>query len=403
MTKTEAIAQKYYALSPHLNERARRVWAASEAKALGYGGVTAVHRATGLARTVIYNGLRELEHPDVVPLERVRRVGGGRKRLQVHVPDFLQKLETLVEPLTRGDPESPLRWTCKSTRALADELTLQGQPVAHSTVAVALRSIGYSLQANCKTMEGKQHPDRNAQFEFINARAASDMRRGNPVISVDTKKKELVGNYKNNGRKWHRKGEALKVNGHDFPDPSVPRAFPYGVYDIKNDAGFVNVGCDHDTSQFAVASIRAWWDTSGHAAFPRARRIQIMADGGGSNGYNRRLWKWELQALADATGLPIRVCHFPPGTSKWNKVEHRLFSFISQNWRGEPLMSYETIVNLISSTSTKSGLKVTCRLDENKYPLKRKVSNEEMATIRLYPDKFHGEWNYEIKPRLRYR
>lgn len=398
MTTTEMIASKYHSLSSHLDERARRMWAATEAKALGYGGASLVHRATGLARSVIHDGLRELEHPGIVPLDRVRQSGGGRKKFKEHDPDFPKKLEALVEPLTRGDPESPLRWTCKSTRTLAAELKLHGRPVAHNMVAIELRAMGYSLQANCKTVEGKQHPDRNAQFEFINARAANDMRRGTPVISVDTKKKELVGNYKNNGRKWHRKGKADKVNGHDFPYPSVPRAFPYGIYDIKNDAGFVNVGCDHDTSQFAVASIRAWWEASGCAAYPGARRIQIMADGGGSNGYNRRLWKWELQALADATGLPIRVSHFPPGTSKWNKVEHRLFSFISQNWRGEPLTSYEIIVNLISSTSTKSGLKVTCCLDENKYPLKRKVSNEEMATIRLYPEKFHGEWNYEIKP-----
>lgn len=395
------IEQKYTALAPHLDERARRVWAATEARALGYGGVSLVHRATGMARSAIHDGRREIEHPDdAMPMNRIRRPGGGRKKIACHDPDFAKRLEAMVEPLTRGDPESPLRWTCKSTRVLADEMAKQGHPVAHTSVAKQLHAMGYSLQANRKTEEGKgQNPDRNAQFEFINTCATEDMAQGNPVISVDTKKKELIGNYKNNGRKWHRKGEAHRVNGHDFPDPSVPRAFPYGIYDIKNDEGFVNVGSDHDTSQFAVASIRAWWDATGKAAYPNATRIQIMADGGGSNGHTRRLWKWELQSLCDDTGLSIRVCHFPPGTSKWNKIEHRLFSFISRNWRGEPLTSYETIVKLISATSTKSGLKVSCQLDANKYPLKIEVSDEEMAGIRLTRNEFHGEWNYEIAPR----
>jgi len=399
MTPIAQIRAKYLALAPHLDERARRIWAATEARSLGYGGPTTVYRATGLARTVIHDGLKELDQPDAVPINRIRKPGAGRKRIVNHDPDFPRKLEALVEPLTRGDPESPLRWTCKSTRTLTRELARQGTRASHKTVAAQLHDLGYSLQANRKTEEGKQHPDRNAQFEHINRRARKGMARGNPVISVDTKKKELVGNYKNNGRKWHRKGEAPKVNGHDFPDPSVPRAFPYGVYDVKNDRGFVNVGSDHDTSQFAVASIRAWWRQSGRKAYPRAKGLQIMADGGGSNGYNRRLWKWELQKLADELKIPVSVCHFPPGTSKWNKVEHRLFSFISQNWRGEPLVSYETIVKLIASTSTSTGLQVICRMDRRKYPLKQKVGDEEMSNICLCPDVFHGEWNYTIKPR----
>jgi hypothetical protein len=306
----------------------------------------------------------------------------------------------LVEPLIRGDPESPLRWTCKSTRRLAQELAEHGIRVGRQTVAKQLHVLGYSLQANCKTEEGNDHPDRNAQFEHINRRAKGEVRRGNPVISVDTKKKELVGNYKNSGPKWHRKGQAPKVQGHVFPDPDVPRTFPNGVYDLSRNEGFVNVGSDHDTSQFAVASIRAWWDSVGSKVYPHTRCIQIMADSGGSNGYRRSLWKWELQRLADETGLPVRVCHFPPGTSKWNKVEHRLFSFISQNWRGEPLISYETIVKLIARTTTRTGLKVHCQLDTNKYPLKKKISAQEAKSIRLLPGKFHSEWNYVIKPKI---
>jgi hypothetical protein len=399
MTSVEQIALKYAALSPHLDERARRIWAATEARSLGYGGISLVHQATGLARSVMHDGLKELGQPAEVPLNRLRRFGAGRKKTIHHDPYFRLKLESLVEPLTRGDPESSLRWTCKSTRTLAEELKKQGTLTNHQTVAHQLHDLGYSLQGNRKTEEGNQHPDRNAQFEFINARAGDDMAKGNPVISVDTKKKELVGNYKNNGRQWHRKGQALKVNGHDFPDPSVPRAFPYGVYEIGRDEGFVNVGSDHDTSEFAVASIRAWWYAVGYKNYPKARRIQIMADGGGSNGYTRRQWKWELQLLADDLGIPVSVCHFPPGTSKWNKVEHRLFSFISQNWRGVPLISYETIVKLIAATSTTKGLKVHCRLDMNKYPLKQKISDEQMADIRLCPEAFHGEWNYSIMPR----
>ncbi len=368
MSTLSEIRVKYSHLSCHLDERSRRIWAATEAQALGYGGVSLVSRATGISRPTISKGLAEIRFSPTVPSQRIRKPGGGRKSCVQHMPAFPKKLEALVEPLTRGDPESPLRWTCKSTRRLAEELNELGVHVGRQTVTRQLHALGYSLQANRKTEEGQDHPDRNAQFEHINRKAKGEMRRGNPVISVDTKKKELIGNYKNGGQQWHRKGQAPKVQGHDFPDPDIPRAFPYGVYDLSRNEGFVNVGSDHDTSQFAVASIRAWWNEVGRQAYPRASRIQVMADSGGSNGYRRLLWKWELQCLADETGLPVRVCHFPPGTSKWNKVEHRLFSFISLNWRGEPLTSYETIVKLISSTTTKAGLQVHCRLDTNKYP-----------------------------------
>jgi len=400
MTTYALIQAKYAALGPHLGERARRIWAATEASALGYGGISLVLNATGIARSTIHRGLDELNDSKALSAERIRKPGGGRKKLAERDPSFPKKLENLVEPLTRGDPESPLRWTCKSTRRLANELRQQGTPVSGQTVARQLKGLGYSLQGNRKTEEGNDHPHRNAQFEHINRKAKQCLSSGQPLVSVDTKKKELVGNYKNNGRKWHRKGEAHKVNSHDFPGPEVPRAFPYGVYDPGNNVGFVNVGTDHDTSAFAVASIRAWWQQMGKAAYPRAKHIQIMADSGGSNGYRRRLWKWELQRLADETELPIRVCHFPPGTSKWNKVEHRLFSFISQNWKGEPLTSYETIVKLISATTTETGLKVECRLDMSKYPLGQEVSKEDWKSIRLRPAPFHGEWNYEILPRV---
>jgi transposase len=399
MNTTSQIWAKYCALSGHLDERGRRIWAAAEAQPLGHGGVTLVSNATGIARSTIHRGLAEIATEIPLTLQRVRKPGGGRKPIAYHDPSFPKKLESLIEPLTRGDPESPLRWTCKSTRQLAEELEREGTKVGRQTVAAQLHRLGYSLQANKKTEEGASHPDRNAQFEYINRRAKQGIAHKQPVISVDTKKKELVGNYKNNGQKWHRKGQAPKVQGHDFPNPEVPRAYPYGVYDLKQNVGFVNVGSDHDTSAFAVASIRAWWSQVGCKAYPDARFIQIMADSGGSNGYNRRLWKWELQALADETGLPIRVSHFPPGTSKWNKVEHRLFSCISQNWRGEPLTSYETVVALIASTTTATGLKVHCRLDMNKYPLKQKVTKKEMKAIRLKQAIFHGEWNYKIMPR----
>jgi hypothetical protein len=314
-------------------------------------------------------------------------------------PSLLGALEALVEPLTRGDPESPLRWTCKSTRVLAQALSDQKHSVGHVKVSHFLNDLGYSLQGNRKTEEGDDHPDRDAQFRHINAQVRRAMKKGEPVISVDTKKKELVGNYENKGRQWRRSKSPTKVNGHDFPGPEVPRAYPYGIYDLGQNSGFVNVGTDHDTSTFAVASIRGWWRAEGCRLYPHAERLLITADGGGSNGYRLRLWKWELQRLADQTGLTLSIHHFPPGTSKWNKVEHRLFSFISSNWRGEPLLDYETVIRLIAGTTTAKGLKVSCRLDRRKYPVGSKVSDEEIASINMKPAKFHGEWNYVIQPR----
>ena len=400
MTKTQCLVEKYTCMAAHLNERGRRIWAATEAKMLGYGGVSLLQRVTGISRVTIAKGLDEIGRKRVLYPKRVRRPGGGRKSLAHHYPGWEKTLESLVEPLTRGDPDSAIRWTCKSTRKLSEEMTARGIPVSRQAVANCLIDKKYSLQGNKKTEEGKKdHPDRNAQFEHINSQSKRALSEKQPLISVDTKKKELIGNYGNGGREWHRKGKAPRVLTHDFPDPDIPRAHPYGVLDIGNNEGFVNVGTDHDTSSFAVASIRAWWRKRGRFLYPGAKRLLITADSGGSNGYRRRLWKWELQRLADETRMPIRVCHFPPGTSKWNKVEHRLFSFISQNWRGKPLRNYETVVKLISTTTTKTGLKVHCRLDKKEYPLKREVSDEEMASLSLHPDRFHGEWNYTIKPR----
>jgi hypothetical protein len=399
MTTEGAIRQKFQTLTTRLDEHTRRVWAATEADALGYGGISLVARATDISRRAILVGLREIKAGNVLPAGRVRRPGGGRKLAVHHQPDLPEKLESLVEPLTRGDPESPLRWTCKSTRHLSLELTSQGYSASSRLVGVLLRGMDYSLQGNRKTVEGKQHPDRNAQFEHINTRVLEEMRAAQPVISVDTKKKELVGNYANRGKQWLKTGSAPEVNVHDFPGPSVPRAHPYGIYELTRNRGFVNVGTDHDTATFVVASIRAWWLAEGRRAYPKAKRLLITADAGGSNGSRLRLWKWELQQLANGLRLPISVCHFPPGTSKWNKVEHRLFSFISSNWRGEPLADYETIVNLISKTTTTTGLKVSCRLDHRRYPVGRKVTDEEWAKISLHRDDFHGDWNYTIRPR----
>lgn len=399
---TEAVVrQKYQALSARLDEHTRRIWAAAEAGSLGYGGISLVARATGISRRAILVGLREIKSGAILPEGRIRRSGGGRKSAVYHQPDLPEKLESLVEPLTRGDPESPLRWTCKSTRHLSQELARQGYFASSRLVRMLLHGMDYSLQGNRKTVEGKQHPDRNAQFEHINARVLKEMRAAQPVISVDTKKKELLGNYANRGKQWLKKGTAPKVNSHDFPDPSVRRAHPYGIYELTRNRGFVNVGTDHDTATFAVASIRAWWRAEGREAYPKARRLLITADAGGSNGSRLRLWKWELQRLADELRLPISVCHFPPGTSKWNKVEHRLFSFISSNWRGEPLTDYETVVNLISHTTTTTGLKVSCRLDRRRSPVGRKISDDEWEKINLIPDDFHGDWNYTLQPRLK--
>jgi hypothetical protein len=399
MTSEATIREKFRALAARFDEHTRRLWAATEASALGYGGISLVARATAISRRAICVGLREITTGTILPEGRVRRPGGGRKSGVHHHPELPRTLEGLVEPLTRGDPESPLRWTCKSTRRLSRELATLGYGASSRLVGVLLHGMGYSLQGNRKTLEGTQHPDRNAQFEFINARVTKEMRAAQPIISVDTKKKELVGNYANRGTQWRKKGTAPHVNGHDFPDPSVPRAHPYGIYELARNRGFVNVGTDHDTATFAVASIRAWWRAEGRRAYPKARRLLITADAGGSNGSRLRLWKWELQRLADALQLPIAVCHFPPGTSKWNKVEHRLFAFISSNWRGEPLADDATVVHLIAKTTTTTGLTVSCRLDRRRYPIGRTVSEAEWAQINLLRDAFHGDWNYAIRPR----
>jgi hypothetical protein len=381
-----------------LDERARRLVAANEAQSLGYGGVCAVQRACGLSRVTITKGVREIAAGIALPEGRIRKAGAGRKRITERDPGLLSALDRLIEPETRGDPESPLRWICKSTQTLARELAREKHPVCAVKVGQLLHDQHYSLQSNRKTEEGAEHPDRDAQFRHINNRVKKALGEGTPVISVDTKKKELMGNYVNTGRQWRRSKEPVKVNGHDFPSPDVPRAYPYGIYDIGRNTGFVNVGTDHDTGAFAVASIRGWWRVQGRVLYPEATRVMITADGGGSNGYRLRLWKVALQKLADETGLSVSVCHFPPGTSKWNKVEHRLFSFISSNWRGEPLRDYETIVNLISRTTTVAGLKVTCRLDRRKYATGRRITDEEMTRVNLLPAAFHGEWNYTIHP-----
>jgi hypothetical protein len=384
-----------------LDERSRRLMAASEALSLGYGGVSRIRRACGLSRKAIAKGIREIAAGNAMP-GRIRRLGAGRKNIVERDPKLVVSLERLIEPETLGDPESPLRWVCKSTRTLAAQLTRQKHPISHEKVAQLLRDQNYSLQSNRKTEEGADHPDRNAQFRHINAQVKRALATGMPVISVDTKKKELLGNYDNGGKQWLPAKNPIKVNGHDFPSPDVPRAYPYGIYDLARNTGFVNVGTDHDTGAFAVASIRGWWRSEGRSLYSQAQVLLITADGGGSNGARLRLWKLELQKFADETGLSISVCHFPPGTSKWNKVEHRLFSFISSNWRGEPLRDYETIVNLISRTTTAKGLQVTCRLDRRKYPTGRKVTNEEIKRVNLKRDKFHGEWNYTICPSTLY-
>jgi len=396
--RVRLIRKKYKILSPHLNERSRRLFAAVEAQALGYGGISTVARITKVSRRAIHVGLREITDGRGRFPQRIRSIGGGRKKATWKDPSLPKELESLVDPLTRGDPISALRWTCKSTRTLSDELGKRGHPACPRLVAKLLHEMRYSLQGNQKTQEGKQHPDRNAQFEHINAEATKQMRAHNPVISVDTKKKELIGNYKNGGEKWCRKGEAPKVNSHDFPDPEVPRAHPYGIYDLAKNTGWVNVGTSHDTASFAVASIRRWWCAQGRRLYPRAKCLMITADAGGSNGAKIRLWKWELQRLADKTKIPITVSHFPPGTSKWNKIEHRLFSFITKNWRGEPLINYETIVRLIAATRTSTGLRVSCKLDKRCYRPGRKITDEQMATIKLEHNRFHGDWNYTIIP-----
>jgi len=396
------IRQKFLALSPVMDERMRRQWAACEAMGLGWGGVTAVAEATGLAWNTIKAGMRELsqraEHPDEAVEDRIRHVGGGRKRLTETDPQLLQALEALVDPATRGHPESPLRWTCKSTTKLAEELTRQQHPVTDRTVAAMLKQAGYSLQANRKTREGSQHPDRNAQFEHINQQVMTFHRQRQPVISVDTKKKELVGDFRNAGREWQPQGTPEEVRVHDFKDKQLGKAIPYGVYDLASNEGWVSVGITHDTARFAAASIRRWWHEMGAARFPRARKLMITADGGGSNSSRNRLWKIALQELADEIALPLHICHFPPGTSKWNKIEHRMFCFITNNWRGRPLTSVQTIVQLISNTTTDAGLVVRAALDDAEYETGIKVSDEQLAHVKLKRSDFHGDWNYTIRP-----
>jgi len=399
MKPSTALQEKLASVWPLLDERTRRLLAANEARALGHCGVSEVSRACGLSRKAITKGIKEIEAGTAPPLGRVRQPGGGRRKITEHDPRLTGAMERMIDPETRGDPESPLRWTCKSTRTLAAQLARQKHPISHTKVAQLLHDLGYSLQGNRKTEEGEDHPDRDAQFRHINTQVKRALAKGVPVVSVDTKKKELVGNYANGGEQWLPEKRPVKVKGHDFPQPDVPRAYPYGIYDLGRNTGFVNLGTDHDTGAFAVASIRGWWRHEGRRLYPAARDLLITADGGGSNGSRLRLWKLELQTLADQTGLSISVCHFPPGTSKWNKIEHRLFSFISSNWRGEPLHDYETIVQLISKTSTATGLKVTCRLDRSKYPTGRKVTDQEMKRVNLERHKFHGDWNYTIRPR----
>lgn len=393
------IKTKFNLLLPLLDERLRRLWAGAEAKALGTGGITIVCAATDLSRTTVRNGIRELDGGIVEEdADRVRRPGAGRPTLEKKDPELLVALELLVNPVTRGDPESPLRWTSKSTRKLAAELTAMGKKVSPQKVCEMLSALGYSLQANRKTIEGSQHPDRDAQFEYINKRVAHFQRRGQPVISVDTKKKELVGDFKNGGREWQLEGEPESVRVHDFIDKDLGKAIPYGVYDVTTNEGWVSVGTDHDTAQFAVETIRRWWMQMGRERYPNATHLLITADGGGSNSSRCRLWKVELQRLATELGLTIEMCHFPPGTSKWNKIEHRMFSFISMNWRGKPLVTHEVIVNLIAGTITETGLRINAALDDGKYAKGLKVTDEQLKAVRLKPAQFHGEWNYAIQP-----
>lgn len=392
---------RYEALGPVLDERGRRRFAAAEARAAGRGGVSAVSRITGLARSTIIRGLAELYGDaacDVVS-GRVRRAGGGRKKLTETDATLLSDLQGLVEPTTRGDPEAPLLWTSRSLRNLAEALRTMGHHVGHNVVADLLRQLNYSLQGNRKTREGSHTPDRDAQFDHINAKVKAALAAGQPAISVDTKKKELVGDFKNTGRELRPKGQPEAVRVHDFKIPELGRAVPYGVYDIAGNTGWVSVGIDHDTASFAVNAIRRWWQTMGCSRYPNASALLITADCGGSNGPRLRLWKRELQVLADELGMPITVCHLPPGTSKWNKIEHRMFSFITQNWRGKPLVSYQTIVQLIAATTTRTGLNINCEIDHASYPAGIQVSEEDMAAINITPDQFHGEWNYTIAPR----
>jgi len=400
MIDEAGIRHRYQALAPVVDERTRRLVVAAEALAIGRGGQVGVARATGVSRPAIRRGIRELRQPETAAdAGRIRRPGGGRKRTVERDPSLREDLDRLVEPTSRGDPKSPLRWTCKSVRQLAAELKRQGHTTSHRMVAELLHDMGYSLQANRKTLEGTDHPDRNAQFEHLNHAVQLQLLAGEPVVSVDTKKKELVGPFKNGGRELRPKGAPEQVRVHDFLIPDLGRVSPYGVYDIAQNEGWVSVGVDHDTASFAVESIRRWWRSMGQALYSKATRLLITADAGGSNGYRVRLWKLELQKLADETGLEMAVCHLPPGTSKWNKIEHRLFSAISQNWRGKPLVSHEVMVNLIGATTTRTGLRVRAESDTNRYPTGRSVPDHVLETIHIRRDPFHGEWNYTLVPR----
>lgn len=401
LSTEEQLGKKFLQLEPYLGEAALRLWAAVEAEALGRGGVAAVARVTGLSRTTIYVGLAELKQKTPLALAsgRARRPGGGRKPLTEKDPGLLAALDGLVEPFTRGDPQSALRWTSKSTTKLAQALTKAGHPVSQRTVCNLLTAAGYSLQSTRKTREGGQHEDRDAQFQHLNGQVQAALRDRQPVISVDTKKKELVGDFKNAGREWREKGQPVPVRVHDFVDPALGKAAPYGVYDLAANQGWVSIGINHDTAEFAVESIRRWWRQMGQPLYPQATRLLVTADCGGSNGYRVRLWKVALQRFANETNLTIQVCHLPPGTSKWNKIEHRLFSFISQNWRGKPLTSHEVIVQLIAATTNRKGLMVHAELDSDTYPPGTKVTKKEMTQLRLEPAVFHGEWNYTIRPK----
>ena len=401
----DAVRTKYQRLQPLMTERLRRQWAACEAESLGRGGMSLVAEATGLSRTTIWAGKRELRRradqpqDDLTP-ERVRAPGGGRHLVEQDDSTLLTALHALVESSTRGDPQSPLCWTSKSTRRLAEELRGQGHTVSHQTVAALLSDLGYSLQANSKTKEGLDHPDRDAQFEHINQEVHSFQAEGQPVVSVDAKKKELIGDFRNSGREWRRRGHPEEVRAKDFLDKQLGKAIPEGVYDLSRNEGWVSVGVDHDTAAFAVESLRRWWQEMGSTAYPGARRLLVTTDAGGSNGYRSRLWKVALQGLADDLGLRISVCHFPPGTSKWNKIEHRMFCYITKNWRGKPLRSRAVVVNLIGNTTTRTGLRIEAELDTNAYKTGIKISNEELARVQLEKASFHGEWNYTITPRV---
>ena len=390
--------KKFSFVRDHLNERTLRIWSATEAKMFGHGGVTALSKVTGLSRATIHRGLKDLKSKKI-PIENIRKPGAGRKKLIVTDENILGDLEALLEPATRGDPESILLWTCKSTRQLAKELNKNGHRISDRKICDLLSDLGYSLQANNKTQEGASHPDRNDQFLYIYNTVKNFQKSGQPIISVDTKKKEMIGNYKNNGKEWSKKHNPVDVQAHDFPDPNVPKAAPYGVYDISRNEGWVSVGISHDTAQFAVATIKKWWQKMGKKRYPFAKKIYITADCGGSNSRRSRLWKMELQKLADHLKINIHVSHFPPGTSKWNKIEHKMFSYISINWRGRPLTTYNVVVNLISNTKTESGLQIRAEMDTRKYEKGVKISNEDFEKINLKKCQFHGEWNYIIRPR----